>query len=198
MSKWVKDRKCCYLPVLTKNWLVLWDHPWQGSHKAFVNPQTGLEEWPASRQTKLSAPSTPFSPWWSNLKDCPSRTLVQYKPEIMYMCTVRFLWWAPSHYSDVLMSAMASQNIGVTIVYSTICSCADQRKHQSSASLAFVRGIHQRPMNFPHKRASNAENVSIWWRHHMVSMKLTCIVRDNFIGTWDFIYGINTSNKSMG
>ena len=42
-----------------------------------------------------------------------------------------------------------------------VCSGADQRKHQSSASLAFVRGIH-RP---PSQRASNAENVSIWWRH---------------------------------
>ena len=38
------------------------------------------------------------------------------------------------------MSAMASQITGVSIVYSTVCSGADQRKHQSSASLAFVRG----------------------------------------------------------
>ena len=39
---------------------------------------------------------------------------------------------------------------------------AHQRKHQSSASLAFVRGIHRSPA----QRAINAENVSIWWRHH--------------------------------
>ena len=34
---------------------------------------------------------------------------------------------------------------------STICSCADQRKHQSSASLAFVMGIHRGPVDSPHK-----------------------------------------------
>ena len=49
------------------------------------------------------------------------------------------------------MSAMASQITGVTIVYSTVCSGADQRKHQSFASLAFVRGIHRSPVNSPHK-----------------------------------------------
>ena len=70
------------------------------------------------------------------------------------------------HYSDVIMSAMASEITGVTIIYSTVCSGADQRKYLSSASLAFVRGIHRSPVNPPSQRASNAENVSIWWRHH--------------------------------
>ena len=55
------------------------------------------------------------------------------------------------HNNDVIMSAMASQIISLTIVYSTVYSGADQRKHQSSASLAFVRGIHRWPVNFPHK-----------------------------------------------
>ena len=50
------------------------------------------------------------------------------------------------HYSDVRMGAMAPQITSLTIVYSTIYSCADQRKHQSSASLAFVRWIHQWPV----------------------------------------------------
>ena len=49
------------------------------------------------------------------------------------------------------------------------CLGADQRKHQSSASLAFVRWIHRSPVNFPAQRASNAENVFIWWRHHVNS-----------------------------
>ena len=49
------------------------------------------------------------------------------------------------------MGAMASQITSLTIVYSTIYSGADQRKHQSSASLAFVRGIHQWPVNSLHK-----------------------------------------------
>ena len=55
------------------------------------------------------------------------------------------------HYSDVIIMAMASQITGVSIVYSTVCSGANQRKHQSSASLAFVRGIHRWPVNSPHK-----------------------------------------------
>ena len=49
------------------------------------------------------------------------------------------------------MSAMASQITGLTIVYSTVNSGADQGKHQSSASLAFVWGIHRSPVNSPHK-----------------------------------------------
>ena len=56
------------------------------------------------------------------------------------------------HYNDVILNAMASQNSGVSIVCSTVGSAGDQRKHQSSASLAFVRGIHRLPVNSPHKR----------------------------------------------
>ena len=55
------------------------------------------------------------------------------------------------YYNDVIMSVMAYQITSLTIVYSTIYSGADQRKHQSSASLAFVRGIHRWPENSPHK-----------------------------------------------
>ena len=49
------------------------------------------------------------------------------------------------------MGEMASQITSLMIVYWTVYSDADQRKHQSSASLAFVRGIHQGPVNSPHK-----------------------------------------------
>ena len=54
-----------------------------------------------------------------------------------------------SHYCDVIMSP--SKITSFTIVYSIVYSGTDQRKHQSSASLAFVRGIHRRPVNSPHK-----------------------------------------------
>ena len=56
------------------------------------------------------------------------------------------------HFNDVIMSAMASQISGVSIVSSIVGSGADQRKHQSSASLAFAQGIHRWPLNSPHKR----------------------------------------------
>ena len=49
------------------------------------------------------------------------------------------------------MGAIASQVTSLTIVYFTVYSGTDQRKHQSSASLAFVRGIQRGPMNSPHK-----------------------------------------------
>ena len=55
------------------------------------------------------------------------------------------------HYDDVIMGVIASQITSLTIVYSTVYSRADQSKHQSSASLAFVWGIHRRPVNSPHK-----------------------------------------------
>ena len=61
-----------------------------------------------------------------------------------------------THYSGDIRSAMVSPITSLTIVYSIIFSGADQRKHQSSA----VTG------EFHAQRASNAENVSIWWRHH--------------------------------
>ena len=55
------------------------------------------------------------------------------------------------HYNDVIMNSMASQITTLMIIYSTFYSGADQLKHQSSASLAFGWGIHQWPMNSPHK-----------------------------------------------
>ena len=71
------------------------------------------------------------------------------------------VWWhqthagpwgsMPFHYNDVIMGAIASLITSLTIVYSTVYSDADQRKRQSSALLAFVRGIHRCPVNSPHK-----------------------------------------------
>ena len=55
------------------------------------------------------------------------------------------------HYSDFIMGVMASKITSHTIVYSTVYSGTDQRKHQITASLAFVRGIHRWPVNSPHK-----------------------------------------------
>ena len=55
------------------------------------------------------------------------------------------------HYIDVLMGAIESQIPSLTIVYSTVYSGADQRRHESSASLAFVRKIHRGPVNSPQR-----------------------------------------------
>ena len=61
------------------------------------------------------------------------------------------------HYSDVIMGAMASPITSLTIVYSTVYSGADKRKHQSPGG-----------GDFPAQRASNAENDSIRWRHQRI------------------------------
>ena len=65
--------------------------------------------------------------------------------------TVSFIVTQPIHYNDVIISTMVSQITSLTIIYSAIYSGTDQRKHQSSASLALVRGIHRWPVNSPHK-----------------------------------------------
>ena len=63
------------------------------------------------------------------------------------------------HYSDVIISAMASQITDVLIVCSTVNSDADQRKHQSSSSLAFVRW----PVNSPHKGPETRKMLTSSW-----------------------------------
>ena len=66
----------------------------------------------------------------------------------VFVCSYR----VPSaHYNEIIMGAIASQITSLRIVYSIVYSDADQRKHQSSAPLAFVRGIHRSPVNSPHK-----------------------------------------------
>ena len=70
------------------------------------------------------------------------------------------------HYSDVIMGAMASQITNLAIVYSTVYSNADQRKQLSSGLIGHFAGNSPLTGEFPAQIASNAENVSIWWRHH--------------------------------
>ena len=70
------------------------------------------------------------------------------------------------HYNDVIVSAVASQITGFWVVCSTVCSGADQRKHRSSASLTLCEGNSPVTGEFPSQRASDAENIFIWWRHH--------------------------------
>ena len=73
------------------------------------------------------------------------------------------------HHFDVIVTTMASQITSLMVVYSTVYSDADQRKHQSSASLAFVRGIHRWPVNSPHKgpvtrKMFPFDDVIMWWK----------------------------------
>ena len=83
--------------------------------------------------------------------------------QLSYRCAL--LCWGCIHYGDVIMSSTASQITSVTIVYSTFYSGAYQRKHQSSASLAFA---HKRPVTrkmFPFDHLiMKTDNLQIsWW-----------------------------------
>ena len=95
--------------------------------------------------------------------------------------TVARIFYA--RYSDVIMGAMASQITGITIVYSTVYSGADQRKHHSSASLAFCAGNSPVTDEFHAQLASNAGNVSIGWRHHVL-MQIVIVQLKSLRKTW--------------
>ena len=100
-----------------------------------------------------------------------------------------------SHYSDVIMSLMASQITSFTIVYSTVYSGADQKISKLRVT-GLCAGNSPVTGEFPAQSASNAENVSIWWRHHAfcISMVTLHVSRDttlylhltSFVGTKQF------------
>ena len=69
----------------------------------------------------------------------------------------------PQH---ITIKTKASQIASLTIVYSTVYSRHIWKKHQNSVSLAFGRGNSPVTGEFPPQKSSNAENISIWWRHH--------------------------------
>ena len=84
-----------------------------------------------------------------------------------------------NHYDDVIMDAIASLITSLIIVYSTVYSDADQRKHQSSASLAFVWGIHRWPVHSPHKwpvtrKIFPFDDVTMWHVNHCNGSYLDC------------------------
>ena len=114
------------------------------------------------QMTMLMAPIV-ISPWpfpmairhWGKHAECHHIKGLSHRIGCRY-----FTKWSESGHgtqgafrcNDIIIGAMVSQITGVSIVYSTVCSGADQRKHQSSASLAFMREIRRWPLNSPHKR----------------------------------------------
>ena len=116
--------------------------------------------------------------------------------DMSYAYHLCFLWpsgrmylrnYFTCHNNDVIMGAMASQITSLTIVYPTAYSGADQGKHQSSASLAFVRGIHRWPVNSPHKGSVTRkmfpfDDVIMWQVFCM------CITWDAILLTFTVLY----------
>ena len=106
--------------------------------KSFVGKYMGLYLRPC--RIRICPWSDHWNPIWLAVN--VSQMLLKASP-----CTAVYL----TRYSDGIMGAIASQITSLTVVYSMVYSDADQRKHPSSASLAFVRGIHRWPVNAPHK-----------------------------------------------
>ena len=100
---------------------------------------------------------TPSRPLWRHCNDLDLSSVAFNTFWMTVICQIYMYdeWTSEQgdicHYGDVIMRAMASQIACVSIVCSTICSGTDQRKHQSSASLAIVRGIHRWPVDSQHK-----------------------------------------------
>ena len=97
-----------------------------------------------------------------------------YQQSVTHVAISPYQLISYEHYNDVIMSAMASQITSFTIVYSTVYSGTDQRKHQSSASLAFVRGIHRSPWNYlPETCLQNGRLISrrYTWYYIALSMR---------------------------
>ena len=103
--------------------------------------------------------------WWIMDKSmlCPNKSF--FHTDLKHFRQLSHSW---ERYNNVIMGAIASQVTSHTIVYSTVYSDADQIKHQSSVSLAFVRGIHRGPVNSPHKWPETQKMSSV----HDVIMKI--------------------------
>ena len=95
------------------------------------------------------------------------------------------------HYNDVIMSAIAYQITSLTIVYSTVNSGADQRKHKKHRVTGLCAGNSPVTGEFPAQKASNVENVSIRWRHHELDIRqspdVTTLASDALLKLWHVI-----------
>ena len=103
-----------------------------------------------------------FSNFWPHV-DSISLVNLGWMPIIThYMPLLTAIITMTSYWAWRRLKSQASRIFTQTFIQAQM----HERKHQSSASLVFVRGIHRWPVNSPHKKASNAENTSIWWRHY--------------------------------
>ena len=110
----------------------------------------------------LRGRSSTLAPWkWSQLRgDRTNNNIINAATNVMKL---QHSWKKSKlHYNVIIMSAVSSQITSLTIVYSSIYSGADQRKHQSSASLAFVRGIHRWPVTRKMFPFDDAIIITVW------------------------------------
>ena len=77
------------------------------------------------------------------------------------------------HHGDIIICTMASQITSLALVYSTVC--VRSKKTSKLRVTGLCAGNSPMTGEFPAQMASNAENVSIWWRHHdhLISLSIT-------------------------
>ena len=80
--------------------------------------------------------------------------------------TLYVITWERLHYNYVIMSTLVSQITSPTIVCSTVYSRRRPKKTPKHCVTGLCAGNSPVTGKLPAQRASNAENVSIWWRHH--------------------------------
>ena len=97
------------------------------------------------------------------------------------------------HYSDVIMGTMSSEITSLIIVYSTVYSGVDHKTSKLCLT-GLCAGNSPVTGEFPAQMVSNAENVSIWWCHHVrCNSNITILLRDRFTGTCEVRGIINKS-----
>ena len=109
--------------------------------KCTIYSVDGWVSWPLGSVITRRVPPNIYNKHYA-ISEFPIRSMI-------YLCNSHSAW--NYHYCDVIMGAMAYQITSLTIVYLIVHPGAGQRKHQSPASLAFVRGIHRWAVNSPYK-----------------------------------------------
>ena len=82
------------------------------------------------------------------------------------------------------MGMMASQIISLTIVNLTVHTGTDQRKTSKLRATGLCAGNSPVTGEFPAQKASNVENVTIWWRHHETHRWFVLLKYSGAILTW--------------
>ena len=121
-----------------------------------------------------------FATCWTWNSQIPFQTMTKISLKWRHLVSMLGECWGgldkipQNHYNDVIMSAMASQITNLTIVYSTVYSRRRSKKTSKLRVTGLCVGNSPVTGEFPAQRASNAENVSIWWRLHEIPHGCHC------------------------
>ena len=127
----------CYL---NQYWLIITEVLWYSPVGKFTGNAKDIYYWYKFRNYQFNITAISARGQWVNTQSVVRFCKISHTIDLSL-----------GHYSDVIMGMMASQITSLTIDCSTVYPGADQRKHQSWASLAFVQGIHQWPVDSLHK-----------------------------------------------